>query len=292
MELDTENCHCQLTLKFPSHVDFLHPLVEPVELTNPSNQFTMIVNGRVETGELLIRSAIALQLTGQVQDPDEYPLHLGACLLKQDLLNPESPTYRKDISKLVNNLYPRGPTYTEEDACTQLQDKLALNAFIAHPPSLCLILCLGSMLNHSCVPNLHYELDALCNEASFTAFRDLEPTEELLICYTVFPIDSRLERALLLPFNCQCDVCENNQVPSLVLAQQLRFLPPSRHCWWCGGPAVLKCKGCLKAFWCSISCCRDDKAVHDEICSLISQLPSTFPRVSKKLLVPCDVFAC
>ncbi|KAF2800387.1 TPR domain protein [Melanomma pulvis-pyrius CBS 109.77] len=73
---------------------------------------------------------------------------------------------------------------------------------------------LPSRINHSCIPNVHYEFNPAIQRGTFHAVRDIERGEELLISYINGGSRTRKWRQPKLDmwgFVCQCAACGNDE---------------------------------------------------------------------------------
>jgi hypothetical protein len=73
---------------------------------------------------------------------------------------------------------------------------------------------LPSRINHSCIPNVHYEYNPAIQRGTFHAVRDIERGEELLISYINGGSRTKRWREPKLDlwgFKCQCAACANDE---------------------------------------------------------------------------------
>lgn len=74
------------------------------------------------------------------------------------------------------------------------------------------VFLLGSRINHSCIPNVHFAFNKNLNKATFHAVRDIEKGEELTLSYLDVANRTRDARqSELAPrgFQCSCPACED-----------------------------------------------------------------------------------
>lgn len=74
------------------------------------------------------------------------------------------------------------------------------------------VFLLGSRINHSCLPNIHFAYNSMLKEETFHAIRDIMAGEELTIMYINGTNRTRDQRKAELDkwgFTCSCPVCED-----------------------------------------------------------------------------------
>ncbi|KAF2868037.1 TPR domain protein [Massariosphaeria phaeospora] len=73
---------------------------------------------------------------------------------------------------------------------------------------------LGSRINHSCIPNIHFAYNPMLEKETFHAIRDIAAQEELTITYIIGGNHTRSQRQAKLDewgFLCTCPVCEDTE---------------------------------------------------------------------------------
>jgi hypothetical protein len=74
---------------------------------------------------------------------------------------------------------------------------------------------LGSRINHSCLPNIHFAYNPRLQQETFHAVRDIAAGEELTVWYNENVLSTRRQRQAELAhkwgFVCNCPVCENSE---------------------------------------------------------------------------------
>lgn len=74
------------------------------------------------------------------------------------------------------------------------------------------VFLLGSRINHSCIPNIHFAYNSVLEEETFHAIRDIMAGEELTIMYIDGTNRTRSQRQAELNkwgFRCTCPACED-----------------------------------------------------------------------------------
>jgi hypothetical protein len=73
---------------------------------------------------------------------------------------------------------------------------------------------LGSRINHSCIPNVHFAYNPWLEQETFHAVRDIAAGEELTVSYNLGANRTRSQRQAELDmwgFVCTCPVCEHTE---------------------------------------------------------------------------------
>jgi hypothetical protein len=98
------------------------------------------------------------------------------------------------------------------------------------------VFLLGSRINHSCIPNVHFAFNQNLNKATFHAVREIDKGEELTLSYIDSANRTRaIRQSELAPrgFKCTCPACKNTRKSRkaeeqrailLVLDQELAIL--------------------------------------------------------------------
>lgn len=74
------------------------------------------------------------------------------------------------------------------------------------------VFLLGSRINHSCIPNIHFANNSVLEQETFHAVRDIMAGEELTITYISGTNHTRSQRQAELDkwgFQCTCPACDN-----------------------------------------------------------------------------------
>ena len=112
----------------------------------------------------------------------------------------------------------------------------------------------GSLLNHSCGPNVRYDIREGRSFAIFRAIRDIVPGEELTVAYThsYSAVIRRQELAPQKRFECKCVVCSSEDKSRLISCPDSSccgFVAPKAKI--CGKPhleCLWTCKLCKQTF--------------------------------------------
>ncbi|KAF2703053.1 TPR domain protein [Pleomassaria siparia CBS 279.74] len=119
-------------------------------------------------------------------------------------LHPFASSVRKDIVKKKTGKHWQHLSEAERNVIS-IYDANSFEVGVYHLPS---------RINHSCIPNVHYEYNPAIRRGTFHAVRDIERGEEVLMSY--INGGSRIRkwrqpRLDLWGFVCQCAACRNDE---------------------------------------------------------------------------------
>lgn len=233
----------------------------------------------LECDFLLASSKVMLELenASMIDSASERALIMCTHIFCNGLINAESANYNHYLSEYFKLLEPfqpqRGLDCPVGVRLTYwLEDRIEQNA-VFFSGSTMHLLGLGSMFNHSCLPNVEYRYKAALHLYDFYLMRPATRGDALCISYIPFPIDDRKARAARLSFDCTCACCKDEDghgpLPSAYAAAH-GLKASGKHCWQCGAESQKHCQRCCVAIYCSLECQRTNwQLVHRGICSTL-----------------------
>lgn len=216
---------------------------------------------KLQKGEIILVESPFSSLLDRRKDRST-PLFLITWVIRLCTQLKLHPTKYELIKVWLQELTPRNISLDEAG----ILEKIKLNRFVHDSNSH--LYCSASSFNHSCSSNAaaHIADDGLC---SIFAVRDIQPQEEITICYNkdLLCCDSVVRRRDILQkhyfFHCVCDCCRHSsetQVWGKLLQLGVTQITLECTCFNCGKIDVLclqKCGQCRVARYCSKKCQRE-----------------------------------
>lgn len=274
---------CSSTQAFQENYD---PKVLDVGHRKEDNDIYLCTYSPLPSGALLLSASLMAEVralnAAEPFDIEMAAMALLTVLTNRGALNIDSAERIPHLFNYLEVLQPRLNISIPRTGAHQielLKDRVVQNCFESYDEQGrrgLLLFGLPSFFNHSCVPNVYsmHRAELRCFE--FYAIRDIPAGEELCISYLPFPIDLKSSRSSVLKFDCACQACTDNLIPSRAYAALSRPRPATVACWQCGMQPMpfqrplLRCSGCSTALYCSKQCQSDNwKLAHNEVCRLL-----------------------